>query len=551
MRRDSGRDEEVEEIALARGILARRLELAVLHHALVGAAEEMGQALRRSAYSPNIKERQDYSCALFDARGRLLAQAAHLPVHLGSMPASVAAVLAAMRLAPGEVAVVNDPYSGGTHLPDITVVAPVYAGRTLLGYTANRAHHADVGGAAPGSMSPQTDLLAEGLVLPPLLLRTARGARTQTFDLILANTRTPVERAGDLNAQIAACDRGTRRLREIAATLGRGGLDAAAEGLLNHSRVLMRRNLARLRPGAYAARERLEDDGAGARDITIAVKLSVSPARLRFDFSASASQVRGGVNAVRAVTESAVYYAALCFCEERPPINHGCFACIDVIAPEGSVVNARRPAPVAGGNVETSQRIVDVCLAALSRAAPGQAVGQSQGTMNNLTIGSVGSDVEPFAYYETIAGGCGADASADGADATHSHMTNTLNTPVEALEHACPLRIEAYALREGSGGSGQRQGGQGVVRRVRVLAPASFGLLTERRRIRPAGVQGGGPGAAGENRLVRADKTALRLPAKCQGELAPGDAIEIRTPGGGGHGGPRRGAGQGRRVSPR
>ncbi|MBK9975323.1 MAG: hydantoinase B/oxoprolinase family protein [Planctomycetes bacterium] len=506
-------------------------DLSILHHALVGAAEEMGEALKRAAYSPNIKERQDYSCALFDAKGRLLAQAAHLPVHLGSMPASVHAVLAAMELRAGEVAVVNDPFAGGTHLPDITLVAPVFAGARLLGFAANRAHHADIGGAAPGSMAPQTDLIAEGLVIPPMLLRNARGARTQAFALILANTRTPQERAGDLNAQLAACDRGARRLVEIAA---RTGMHTAP--LFAHSRRLMLSNIAKLKPGSFAALEYLEDDGAGTRDIAIRLKLTVSRRGLHFDFTGSAPQVRGGVNAVLAVTQSAAFYAALCFCENLPPINHGCFECIEVIAPEGTVVNARRPAPVAGGNVETSQRLVDVCLAALSQAAPGRAVAQSQGTMNNLTIGGASKDGTAFTYYETIAGGCGASTQAAGADATHSHMTNTLNTPVEALEHAYPLRVEEYSIRKGSGGKGKHKGGEGIVRRVRALGDAQFGLLSERRRRQPAGIEGGESGATGQNTLVGANGTRDDLPAKCQGELAPGQAIEIRTPGGGASG---------------
>lgn len=508
-------------------------EVSILHHALVGAAEEMGEALKRAAFSPNIKERQDYSCALFDGQGRLLAQAAHLPVHLGSMPASVRAVLGAMRLRDGECAVVNDPYAGGTHLPDITVVAPVFVGRQLVGYAANRAHHADIGGAAPGSMSPQVDLMAEGLVIPPTLLRHASGQRTQVFRLLLANTRTPVEREGDLNAQLAACDRGGARLREIHARYGRK-FSRLADALMAHAKAICSLALRQLKPGTYVAHEWLDDDGAGTQDIAIKVKLSVGRSGLTFDFSGSAPQVRGGVNAVQAVTESAVLYAVLCLCEPRPPINQGCFEPIRVIAPEGTVVNARRPAPVAGGNVETSQRIVDLCLAALALAAPGRVPAQSQGTMNNLTIGGAWPDGRTFAYYETIAGGCGAGPRGNGASATHSHMTNTLNTPVEALEHAYPLRVEEYALREGSGGEGQHRGGEGIVRRIRTLVPAQFGLLTERRRRGPAGAQQGGMGRPGINQLVGADGECEALPAKCSGELHPGEAIELRTPGGGG-----------------
>ncbi|MCC6465343.1 MAG: hydantoinase B/oxoprolinase family protein [Planctomycetes bacterium] len=498
----------------------------------------MGEVLKRSAFSPNIKERQDYSCALFDAQGRLLAQAAHLPVHLGSMPASVRAVLAALKLHEGDCAVVNDPYAGGTHLPDLTVVAPVFASGRLLGYTANRAHHADIGGAAPGSMSPQVDLMAEGLVIPPCLLRTSRGARTQAFGLILANTRTPREREGDLNAQLAACDRGAARLLQLHQRHGTR-LARHSDALLAHSRKLLLHSLHKLTPGRFRAEDVLEDDGAGTRDIAIRLVLTVARDRLVFDFTGSHPQVRGGVNAVRAVTESAVLYSVLCCCEPLPPVNHGCFEPITVIAPEGTVVNARRPAPVAGGNVETSQRIVDVCLAALARAA-GRGAACSQGTMNNVSLGGAWPDGRAFTYYETIAGGCGAGPAAAGASATHSHMTNTLNTPVEALEHAYPLRVEEYALIEDSGGEGAREGGSGVTRRLRALVPCSYGLLTERRERGPAGAAGGAAGAPGRNLLRRGKKTQ-RLPAKCQGTLQAGECLEIRTPGGGGHG--KRGIG--------
>ncbi|MCC7510428.1 MAG: hydantoinase B/oxoprolinase family protein [Planctomycetes bacterium] len=511
-------------------------ELSILHHALVGAAEEMGEALKRAAFSPNIKERQDYSCAMFDARGRLLAQAAHLPVHLGSMPASVAAVLRTMNLSEGECAVVNDPYEGGTHLPDLTVVAPVFAAGKLAGYTANRAHHADIGGASPGSMAPQSDLMAEGIVIPPALLRTSAGLLTDTGRFILANTRTPRERDGDLKAQLSACDRGAARMVEVRSRIGGAAFERQCKALFAHSRALMRENLTRFRPGVYEADDYLDDDGAGTRDIPIRVTLAVTRETLRFDFSGSAPQVRGGVNAVLAVTQSAAFYAVLCLCNPRPPINAGCFECIEVIAPDGSVVNARRPAPVAGGNVETSQRIVDVCLAALAQAVPGVVPAHSQGTMNNLTIGGAWPDGRPFTYYETIAGGCGGGPAGAGASATHSHMTNTLNTPVEALEHAYPLRVEEYSIREGSGGAGEHPGGEGVIRRVRALSRAQFALLAERRRRAPGGAAAGTAGAPGLDRVVRKDGSEETLESKCQGELRPGDAIEIQTPGGGGWG---------------
>lgn len=508
-------------------------EIAVLHHALVGVTEEMGEVLKRSAYSPNIKERRDYSCALFDAKGRLLAQAAHLPVHLGSMPASVHGVLAKLKLRPGEYALVNDPYSGGTHLPDITMVAPIHGNGRLLGYAANRAHHADIGGAAPGSMSPQTDLVAEGLVIPPSRLDES------LLELVMANTRTPDERRGDLSAQRAACDRGRQRLAEVVARQGAAAFNRLCSSLFRHSHAITRQTLKGLKQGVFRSEDLLDDDGAGNTDVAIRLKLTVTRDRLKFDFSASDPQVRGGVNAVRAVTESAAFYSVLCLSDPRPPINQGCFECIEVITKPGTVVDAKRSAPVAGGNVETSQRIVDVCLAALAQAAPGRVPAQSQGTMNNLTIGGASPDGGHFSYYETIAGGCGAGPRKAGADATHSHMTNTLNTPVEALEHAYPLRVEEYALREHSGGDGTHRGGDGVVRRVRTLVDAQFGLLTERRVHAPRGAGSGKPGRQGINQLVNLDGEAEPLEAKCSGELRAGEVIEIRTPGGGGWTQPR------------
>jgi N-methylhydantoinase B len=354
--------------------------------------------------------------------------------------------------------------------------------------------------------------------------------------MIEANTRTPIERNADLMAQLSACDRGIHRMIAIERRFGARVFGGLCDALLAHSRALMRVNLKRLKPGTYLAEDFLDDDGAGTRDIPIRVKLTVSRDKLRFDFTDSAPQVRGGVNAVLAVTQSAAYYAVLCLCDPLPPINAGCFDCIEVVAPVGTVVNARRPAPVAGGNVETSQRIVDVCLSALAQAAPGLIPAQAQGTMNNVSIGGEWPDGRPFTYYEAIAGGYGGGPDRAGADATHSHMTNTLNTPVEALEHAYPLRIEEYSLRQGSGGNGVHGGGDGVVRRVRALVHVQFGLLTERRVRGPAGASGGVAGSAGADRLIRAGGRVELLPPKCSGELADGDAIEIASPGGGGWG---------------
>ncbi|MCA8911114.1 MAG: hydantoinase B/oxoprolinase family protein, partial [Planctomycetes bacterium] len=443
----------------------------------------------------------------------------------------------------GDFAIVNDPYRGGTHLPDLTMVAPVFAGERLLGYAANRAHHADIGGAAPGSMSPQTDLIAEGLVIPPTMFERLEdlgegppvGSIVQEIlDLVLANTRTPDERMGDLDAQLAACDVGIARLQDVEGRFGNAKFKRLCGSLYMHSATILRDNLKSLKGGTYTAEEVMDDDGAGTTDICVRLKLTVSRDGLTFDFSDSDPQVRGGVNAVRAVTESAAFYSVLCLCDPRPPINYGCFEHIRVVTKPGTVVDAKRPAPVAGGNVETSQRIVDLCFKTLAKAAPGRIPAQSQGTMNNLTIGGPTPDGGHFTYYETIAGGCGAGPERNGASGTHSHMTNTLNTPVEALEHAYPLRVEEYALREGSGGEGKHRGGDGVIRRVRTLVPAQFGLLTERRVHAPQGSGKGKPGRQGINQVRYADGETETLEAKDSGELQPGDAIDIRTPGGGG-----------------
>ena len=384
-------------------------------------------------------------------------------------------------------------------------------------------------------MAPQTDLVAEGLVIPPSKIEEA-GCITDVWTWIIRNTRTPVEREGDLWAQLKSCDRGMYRMHELEKRFGVKQFERLCGQLFKHSATLMRQTLKKLTKGVFAAEDVLDDDGAGTVDIPIRVKLKVTRDKLVFDFSDSAPQVRGGVNAVRAVTESAAFYSVLCLCDPRPPINHGCFECIDVVTRPGTVVDAQRPAPVAGGNVETSQRIVDVCLAALAQAAPGRVPAQSQGTMNNLTIGGVNQDGKPFTYYETIAGGCGGGPNKPGATATHSHMTNTLNTPVEALEHAYPLRVEEFAIRRGSGGRGKQPGGDGVIRRVRTLVDATFGVLTERRQSAPRGENGGENGRPGINQVRFVDGDAEAQDAKGEGRLAAGEAIDIRTPGGGGYG---------------
>ncbi|MCI0521712.1 MAG: hydantoinase B/oxoprolinase family protein [Chloroflexi bacterium] len=515
------------------------IQLEIFKHLFAAIAEEMGVVLRRASYSPNIKERRDYSCAVFDAQGRMAAQAAHIPVHLGSMPLSVlAAIQSFPNLQPGDAIVLNDPFRGGTHLPDITLVSPVFlAGETAqpFGFVACRAHHADVGGMTPGSMPVAREIYQEGLIIPPV--RLARGGQVEQglLDLILVNVRTPQERLGDLYAQLAANQRGAERLVELVERYGKQTVGQSMADLLTYTERLTRRLLESLPDGAYRFTDYLDDDGVSSEPAPINVLVTIQGDRAIVDFTGSAAQRGGSVNAVYAITLSAVYYVFRCLLGLDVPNNAGCLAPIEVIAPEGTVVNARPPAPVAGGNVETSQRIVDVLLGALAQAIE-RIPAASQGTMNNLTIG--GWDVrqkQPFAYYETLAGGMGARPGADGPSALHSHMTNTLNTPVEALEYAYPLRVLRYEIRRGSGGAGRFRGGDGLRRDVQALVDCQATLLSERRRFAPYGLAGGAPGQTGENLLIRAGGE-IALPGKGTFELRAGDILSIRTPGGGGYG---------------
>lgn len=521
------------------------IRLEVFKHLFASVAEEMGVVLRKAAYSPNIKERRDFSCALFDARGDMISQAAHIPVHLGSMPLSVSQILRAFdgpnRLEPDDMVILNDPYRGGTHLPDITLVAPVFididAGQAqLFGFVANRAHHADVGGMMPGSMPVAREIYQEGLIIPPIKLVSRGEINPSILDLILANVRTPQERQGDLHAQIAANLRGATRLRELVTRYGTGEVNYYMGGLLAYTERMVRRLIEAIPDGTYRYMDTLDDDGLGHAHIPIAVSITIDGDTATVDFSASAPQQPGSVNAVYAITLSAVYYVFRCLVGLDVPNNTGCLAPIRVIAPEGSVLNATKPAPVAGGNVETSQRIVDVLLGALAQAVPALVPAASQGTMNNVTIGGWDESRQTaFAYYETIGGGMGARPDRDGASAIHTHMTNTLNTPVEALEYAYPLRVQRYEIRAGTGGAGHYRGGDGLRRDIETLTNARLSLLTERRSSRPYGLAGGEPGAAGQNILIRAGQEHP-LPAKGTVDLQPGDVLSIRTPGGGGFG---------------
>ncbi len=513
--------------------------LEVVRHLLAACAEEMGTVLRRTAYSPNIKERRDYSCAVFDADARMAAQAAHIPVHLGSMPLSVRACVEELELAAGDVAILNDPFRGGTHLPDVTMVAPVHGdghdGR--LGWVAARAHHADVGGAAPGSMALAREVHEEGLVIPPVKLVEAGRPRRGVLETVLANVRTPDERAGDLRAQRAAVERGVARMRELADREGADGLAACMAALHRRGARAVRRVLSDLPDGAWRFEDVLEDDGHGGGPFRIAVELSVDGDEMRIDFTDTDDQAEGGINAVRAVTVSAVHYVVRALAGEDVPSSGGCMEPVEVVTRPGTLVDARRPAAVAGGNVETSQRVVDVVLGALARARPDRIPAASQGTMNNVAVGGRRPDGGGrWAYYETVAGGAGAGAGGDGTDAIHTHMTNTLNTPVEALEHACPLRVRRYGVRRGSGGDGRRRGGDGVVRELAFRAPATVTLLADRRRRGPYGLEGAEDGAAGRDLLIR-DGEVRELPAKGTVRVRPGDVLRVETPGGGGWGG--------------
>jgi len=515
------------------------IRLEIFKNLFHSVAEEMGAALRRSAFSPNIKERRDYSCAVFDAAGDVLAMGDHMPVHLGSMPMSVAAALDAFELRPGDIALLNDPYAGGTHLPDLTMVMPVFAARSArpLFYIANRAHHADIGGAHAGSMGLSREIYEEGLRIPSVRIMEKGEIARDAMAILLANVRTPREREGDLTSQIASCRIGERRLMVLVAKYGSREVLAYGRHLLDYSARMMAATIAAIPNGVYRAEDFLDDDGVTDVPQRIAVAIRVRGRSAEVDFTGSAPQCAGSVNAVAAIAHSAVFYVFRCLLDEQVPATSGLMRPIRVIAPPGTIVNALPPAAVAGGNVETSQRIVDTLLKALSKAVPRRIPAASQGTMNNLTFGGIDPrrKGEPFAYYETIAGGTGGSPGHPGNHAVHTHMTNTLNTPVEVLEHVYPVRIRQYSLRNGSGGSGQFPGGEGVVREIELLTDAQAGILSDRRKLAPYGLSGGSPGKPGKNELVLAGR-AQQLPSKCTFRAPAGAIIRVETPGGGGMG---------------
>jgi N-methylhydantoinase B/oxoprolinase/acetone carboxylase alpha subunit len=513
-------------------------DLEVFRNIFASIADEMGTVLRRTAFSVNIKERRDYSCAVYDARGETIAMGDHMPVHLGAMPLSVRAALEARRIGPGDVVIVNDPFRGGTHLPDITAVSGVFvSGRPKADYyVASRAHHSDVGGMSPGSMPLAREIYQEGLRIPPIFLM--RGGETQqdAMEMILANVRTPEERRGDLLAQVMANRRGEERLREITARYGGARVRRNAAELMDYTERLTRATLREIPDGEYRFEDFLDNDGIGAEPVRIAAALRIADDRAEVDFTGSSAQCAGSVNANYAIAVSAVMYCFRCLIRAAAPYNAGLMRPIRVIAPDRTVVNAGPPAAMAAGNVETSQRITDAVLGALAKALPERIAAASAGTMNNVSFGGWDTRrARAFAYYETIAGGMGGSANEAGREATHSHMTNSWNSPVEAFEHEYPVRVKTYRVRRGSGGAGLHPGGDGIRREFEFLEPAEVTVLSDRRERGPWGLHGGGDGAPGRNVLVR-EGQETPIPAKTRLEVKKGDVLRIESPGGGGWG---------------
>ncbi len=515
------------------------IDIQVVNRHLCAISEEMGIVLQRSAFSSNIKERRDFSCAIFDKHARLLAQAAHIPVHLGAMPDVISVVKDEFSLCPGDIIITNDPFKGGTHLPDITLISGVFDqdDKELLFYIASRAHHADVGAKVPGSMGLSRSIDEEGVLISPSYLAVKGDILEDYLKDLIGLMRNPRERAGDIRAQIACLLRGQQRLKETLWRFGKERFLEILPYLIKYGRKFMQASIEEIPDGAYEFMDFLDDDGLSDEPVPIKVVVTIIGKEATVDFSGSAAQVKSCINATKSVTRSAVYYCFFCLVGEGYPVNAGSLEPVSVLVPKGCLLNPVPPAPVAAGNVETSQRIVDVVFGALSRAIPERIPAAGCGTMNNIAIGSQEGDKNQFTYYETIGGGMGASAKTDGLSGVQVHMTNTLNTPIEALEQTYPMLIERYSLRDGSGGRGIHRGGDGIIRRYRFLAPCSVSLLTERRRFAPYGLLGGENGKTGENLFFKkGGQNPGKLPGKCVIQVDEGDILEIRTPGGGGYG---------------
>jgi len=511
-------------------------ELEIFQNILSSIAEEMGMVLVRAAFSPNIKERRDLSCAIFQSNGEMIAQAAHIPVHLGSMSFAVRAVLDEPDIKEGDIFILNDPFRGGTHLPDVTCISPIFMGDKVEFFVASRAHHADIGGMTPGSMPLSTSIHEEGIIIPPSKLYNKGRLNKPLFKTILSSTRDPEEREGDFKAQIGALELGEKRLKAVVEKYSLEKIKEAGFELLDYSERIMRDVIRQIPEGVYEFEDYLDDDGVGTREIPIRATMTISRREARVDFRGSSSQVKGCLNAPLSVTTAAVLYVFQCLAPSGMPLNSGPLRAIEVLAEKGSILDAQFPAAVAAGNVETSQRIVDVVFGALASAIPEKIQAASAGSMSNITFGGknprTGKD---FAYYETIAGGMGGRFGKHGVSGVHTHMTNTLNTPVESLERELPVMIDTYSIRRGSGGDGKYRGGDGIVRAYKFLSKATVTLITERRRFAPYGIQGGKPGKRGKNILLR-NKKVKELPSKTTFEARRGDIVKIETPGGGGWG---------------
>ena len=512
------------------------IELELFKNIFISISEEMGAVLERTSLSPNIKERRDFSCALFNRKGETFAQGSHIPVHLGAMPLSVQASLKAVDFEEGDMVILNDPYRGGTHLPDITCISPIYIKDRLQFFVANRAHHSDVGGMTPGSMPLASEIFQEGIIIPPVKIIRKNKLNQDLLVLLLANVRTPEERKGDIQAQIAANNKGKTRILEAVSKLGLQNILRHTRLIQNYTEKFLRDTISTIPDGSYEFEDFMDDDGLNPEPVKIHAGITIKDDEACIDFGSSDSQVEGGVNANLAVTYSACLYVFRSLVKEDIPFNTGLMRPLTIKAPPGSIVNAVYPAATAGGNVETSQRITDVLLGALAQALPHDIPAASSGTMNNVTLGGFDPIRKTnFAYYETIGGGMGAGLNAPGLDGVHTHMTNSLNTPLEAMENYLPIKIQKYGLRQGSGGRGKFRGGEGIIREYEFLVPTQVSIMSERRKYPPYGIVGGENGKKGRNILISRGKKKI-LGSKVNFKAKPGDRLRIETPGGGGYG---------------